>query len=340
MDIQYLNPDLREMNGRLRAAFAAAAEMPDEQIRHCRWRAMDMCPPNAALSASQQELVGELREIVGFARDRDLEEVVGWCMAANQGLSIGAPPAEIGATISEFVLSSVPPPARLLDVAAGTGRRSLPFATCGYRLSLFEPAAAFLEVAHQNAKTQGIGAAVENLICGTFKDLARVESKAYDVSVCIESLLYATPRQAAEDTLSNLARISSGALVVDVASKYGMLLQLGVEGEEVSAASIKQLLATGVTPPASAENGHVTYSCFSSEDFRSVLASCGLEVARLVGHGEPGILARATAELMPAVERNRIEGYLAADETPVDIFPNILALCSKESTQGSDSDKE
>ena len=330
MNIQYLNPDLRELNIRLRAAFADAAGMSDDEALHCRWLAMGMQSEASGLLASQQALVEELKAIVDFARDRNLEDVVGYCMAASQGVGIGDVASDVMTDIREFVMSHAPVPAEAVDVAAGTGRSSLPLAKAGYEVALFEPALAFMESAYERAKMQGIDDAITGLICGTFKDLPKVKDDAYDVSVCIGSVLYAHPRQAAEDVVSNLSRISSRVVVVDVASKYGLILQLGAEGAKVSAGNIERLLNTGVTPPASAQNGHVVYSCFSSDELCTMLRSFGPKVEDLIGYGSPGSLDQATAEMLPACELERIEGYLQAENTPVNLFPNILALCVKE----------
>ena len=330
MNIQYMNSDLRELNIKLHAAFADTIGLSDEEVRHCRWLAMGMRPATADISTFQRALVGELKAIIDFARSRNLEGVVGWCMAASHEQSIRDPAFDVGKSICDFVLSHVPPPAKLLDVAAGTGRRSLPLAIHGYQVSLFEPASAFLEAVYQKAMSQGIGGAIADLICGTFKDLPEIKDNAYDASVCFGAVLYAHPRQAAEDVLSNLSRVSSRGIVVDVASKYGLILQLGAEGAEVSVGSIERLLNTGVTPPASAENGHVVYSCFSSAELCSALTGFGLRVERLVGHGIPGTLDQATAKLLPACELDRIEDYVQAEDQAVDLFPNILALCVKK----------
>jgi ubiquinone/menaquinone biosynthesis C-methylase UbiE len=223
-------------------------------------------------------------------------------MAARQGVSIGNSALEVIADIRDFVISHAPVPAKILDVAAGTGQKGLPLAMHGYEISLFEPASAFLEAAYQDATSRGIGDSIGDTVCGTFKDLPKIKDDAYDVLVCLGAVLYVHPRHAAEDVLANLSRISSRGVVVDVASKYGSILQLGAEGAEVTVEGIEQLLNTGVAPPASAENRHVVYSCFSSAELVSVLTRFGLRVERLVGHDIPGTLDQATAKLLPASE--------------------------------------
>lgn len=329
MDIRYLNPNLRELNDKLRVAFADTRGLSTEEVRHCRWIAMNMRPATTDISASQRDLVNDLQEIIGFA-GRNLDGIVGWCMAASHEPHLQGSPREIDAAIREFVLSHIPSAANVLDVAAGTGRRSLPLAEHGCRLSLYEPAAAFLHAAYRNATSQGIEKSIADLICGSFNDLPKIKDNAYDLSLCFEAVLYARHRRAAEDVLTNLARISSRGVVFDVASKYGMLLQLADEGAAVSAKSIRRLLNTGVTPPASAENGHAVYSCFSSEELLSMLNRFGFKVEGLIGHGSPGTLDEATSKLLSACERKRIEEYLQAEEPPIDLFPNMLVLCVKE----------
>jgi SAM-dependent methyltransferase len=292
---------------------------------------MDMCPVAAHVSTSQRTLIDELGSAVDFARDKRLEGVIGYCMAAAQGVGIGNGPSDIMTDIREFVVSHVPAPARVLDVAAGTGRRSIPLAKAGYSISLFEPASALMDVAYESAREQGAEHAVTELLCGTFEDLPRIRDASYDVTICIGSILYAHPWKAAKEAIVNLARITSSVAVIGVASKYGVLLQLGSEGAEVSAGSIRQFLSTNVTPPASAENGHVVYSCFTSAELCSVLKDCGLRAERLIGYGSPGILDEETANLLPESELRLIEQWRQAkDQQTVELFPDILALCMKE----------
>ena len=330
MEIDYLNPDLHRLNDKLRRVFSGLSGLSSDEIRVCRWGAMDMLPSTTGLTEPQRGLAAQLTAVVEFARSHNLDGVVGWCMAASADQSIADPGFDIDGIIRDFVTSHVPSPARIVDVAAGTGRCSLPLARHGYQISLFEPASAFLEAAYESVKIQGVEGAIAHLICGTFEDLSKINDDAYDASICLASVLYAHPRRGAEDVLANLARISSRGVVVDVASKYGLLLQLGAEGAEVSASSIKEFLSTGVSPPASAENGRVVYSSFSSTELRARLNRLGLRIEGLVGYGIPGTLDDATARLLPAGERDRIEEYLQAEDQAVDLFPNILALCVKE----------
>ena len=328
--IQYLNPALRELNARLRSAFAQADQLSSEQVRDCRWYAMGMLPAIVDATTHQQMLADELKAVAHFARSRGIEGVAGWCMAACQYRNAEGSMSDIRPSIRDFIFAHVPAPAHIIDVAAGTGSQSLPLAAQGYRVSLFEPSCAFLAAAQDNATTQGVEDSVAELICGSFSDLSKIETDAYDVSICLGSVFYAHPKQAAEDALSNLARIATRAVVVDVASKYGMILALSAEGN-LSGESINQILSTGIhSPPVNIKNGNVVYSCFSSTGLCDTLGRFGLRVEHLVGYGDSGTLDQATAELLPTSERSQIEEYLQAEETLVDLYPNMLALCVKE----------
>ena len=125
MDIEYTNPDLRQLNDRLHTAFGRAPDLSNEDTGTCRRLAMGMLSAATEVSGPQKRLLTELNAVVEFARCRGLRDVVGWCMSAAHGQNIGQPASEVDTIVSDFVLSRVPPPARMLDVAAGAGGRSL-----------------------------------------------------------------------------------------------------------------------------------------------------------------------------------------------------------------------
>lgn len=163
---------------------------------------------------------------------------------------------------------------------------------------------------------------------GTFADLGKLGTGAYDLCICLRSLLYAQPRARAEAALCELGRAASKAVVADVASKHGMILQLGGQFE-VSAGAIVEMLTTGTTPPAKPEHGRVVYSCFSSEELRRAAEKAGLTVQRVVGFGITETLEVGTSTPIAVDEGLRIERLLQAEEGMLDSFPNLLALCTK-----------
>jgi len=335
MDIEYLNQELLELNLRIREAFSQASGLSKDQMTTCRWIAMNMPCSSGNLSTTQKDLVTSLEVAVEYSREHNLEEVVGWCMAAAQDECLGLHHEEreydlmvTKPIISAFLREYLPPPARVIDVACGTGRFSLPLAAQGYDISLFDPAAPFLEMGLRKAETEGISRKVQSLICGTFTDLEKLETASHDACLCLRSILYAHPRKQAEQILYHLARIASKAVVVDVASKYGLILQLGVEFD-VSANSIQQILNTGITTPAKPEHGRVVYSCFSATEFRRIAQDLGLRIHRLVGFGITETLELGTSKPIPVDEALKIESLLQNQEQMLDSFPNLLALCIK-----------
>ncbi|UCC67705.1 MAG: class I SAM-dependent methyltransferase [Armatimonadota bacterium] len=280
------------------------------------------------LSAAQAELLARLEAAIEFARAEGLDSVVGWCMAAAQGEIPEGDLAPIIPIIAEFVRECAPAPARVLDVGAGTGSASLALAADGYELSLLDPAAVFLETAQKMAEEEGEAGSIRALICATFTDLEKLEPGSYDVCLCLRSLLYVHPRREAEEILLQLGRIAAKAVVVDVASKYGLVLQLGKEFD-MSAQAVEQILTDGTTPAARPEHGGVVYSCFSSDELGEVARHAGLTVRRLVGYGITETLELGQAEPIPADEAQRIEALLQTEKRMLDTFPSILALCTR-----------
>ncbi len=336
MGIEYLNRSLLELNRRLREAFSHASKLSEDQMTTCRWLAMDMPCPSTDLLPLQKKLVAELEDAVEYARTRKLgNQVIAWCMAAAENSNILEEPRPerivIEPIISEFLREHLPPPAKVLDVASGTGRFSRPLAARGYEISLFDPASSFLEAGLRKAEADGVGEQIQSLICGTFDDLGNLETSSYDLCLCTGSILYVDSRERAEQVLSELARIASKAVIVEVASKYGLILQLGAEFD-VSADAIQQILTTGVTPPARPESCGVVYNCFSSTELREVAEDVGLKVQRLVGFGITEALALSTSRLIPIDEALKIETLLQDQEHQeqmINSFPNLLALCTK-----------
>lgn len=335
MDIEYLDRELLELNLRIREAFSYASGLSEDQMKTCRWLAMKMPCPSVDLSATQKELVASLESAVEYAEKHDLGKVAGWCMVAAQveclGLQDEKPEYDmmvIGPIISQFLRECLPAPAKVLDVASGTGRFSHMLAAQGYEVSLFDPAASFLELGLRKAEAEGIGEKIQSFICGTFADLRKLEASSYDLCLCLRSILYAHTRERVEQILSHLGRIASKVVIVDVASKYGLILQLGAEFE-VSADAIQQILTTGVTPPANPENCGVVYSCFSSDEFRKIAQDAGLKVQRLTGFGITETLELGASRPICADEALKIETLLRGQEQMLDSFPSLLALCTK-----------
>ena len=336
MNITYLDHNLQDLNRSLRAAFARVGELSADRARSCRWLAMEMPCPATDLSTAEWELVADLKTAAESAQEHGLEKnAVGWCMVAAQEERFGwrgeGPERNLktsGPIIAEFLRECAPPPADLLDVASWSGKCSRPLAAQGYRISLFDPTAASLQEGWRRAEAEGAGSQIRSLFCGTFADLEKLETASFDACICLGSLLYAHPRERAEELLAHLARIASSAVIVEVASKYGLVLQLGAEFD-VSAATVRQILTTGTTPAARPEQGSVVYSCFSSSEFRQAAWNAGLKVERLVGLGiADSLQPDARGPISPA-EAAGIEVLLRDEESIIDAFSSLLALCSQ-----------
>ena len=332
MDIEYLNQELLELNLRIREAFSHASGFSKDQMKTCRFMAMKMPCPSIDLSTTQKELVANLEAAVEYAKNHNLGDIVGWCMAAGEDGSLLEEPGPdrvvIEPIIAEFLREYLSPPAKVLDVASGTGRFSRSLAAQGYDIFLLDAAVPFMEVGLRKSETEGVRDKIQSLICGTFTDLGKIETSSYDLCLCLGSMLYAHPREQAEEILFHLARIASKAVVVEVVSKYGLILQLGAEFD-VSASAIQQILTTGVTPPAKLENCQVIYRCFSSVEFRKVAQNVGLEIQRLIGFGIAETLELGASKPISVDEALKIETLLQDEEQVIDSFPNLLALCIK-----------
>ena len=327
--IEYLNSGLEQLNRELAAAFSAAGELSAEQMSACRWAVLDMPGAAETPNEAQKELVGRLEEAHQTARRRQLDQIFGWCMVAAQAAAVGR--IDWGhqddsalSAMADFLHEVAPPPARVLDVAAGTGRCSLPMAAQGYDISLFDPTAGFLELAAANERP---GA----LLCGTFADLPALPDDAYDACLCIGSIFYLPSPQHVEQAVGQLARIASNCVVFNVTSKLGTILQLGTDDAdcEFSPNDVEQFLDTGITPPAKPENGRVIYSCFSAAELRRVVEAAGMQLQQLVGIGPsaeelPDILTQLGPQ-----QRTRINQLLTGDDAPIDRAPRFLAICTK-----------
>ena len=332
MEIEYLSGGLGRLNEMLREAFASASGLSQEEGDACRWRTLGMLGGEAESTAGQEELVARLEAAVEYGESQGLAGVVGWCMAAAGGAGVGGSEYDssvIGPALLEFVRTHAPASGTVLDVACGTGWAGGLLAAEGYEVAFLDPAESFLRRAREAVEREGLGEKVLSLMCGSFADLGDVATEGYDVCLCLRSLLYAHPREEAVEILRHFGRIAKHVVAVDVASKHGMILQLGATFE-VSAEAVVQILKTGTTPPARPENGGAVYSCFSSEELREAAEGAGLTVHRVMGFGMRETLELGTGESIPAEEARKIEAALQREEGMVDSFPSLLALCTKE----------
>jgi len=331
MKIEYLNVELQELNDRLRSAFSNARALSEEEMRICRWRALEMPCPAVELSEAQKELLAGLKASIDYAREHGLGDVIGWCMAGAQGISIEEPEKErdtVAPIIAEFLQLNAPVPAKILDVASWRGRSTLPLAAKGYDVSLMDLAAVTLETGFAQAQKEGVDGKVQSLLCGSFADLDKIETDSYDVCLCLGALPYVPSPQQAEQVISQLARIASKAVIVDVISKYGLIMQLGEE-YDVSSEAVEQILTTGITPPERPEHGKSVISCFSSAEFKSAAERVGLNVERIVGFEIVESIMANVPGAVSAEEAFKIEKLLQSQEEMIDCFPKLVGLFTR-----------
>ena len=307
-----MRDNLRELNERLTRAFEAAVAMPPDELTACRRFVVHGLPIPFSLTAAHTQLANDLKDCLEYAQQRSLDAVVGYCMAGAQSPDLLVEEADAGVElVQHFVRDTVPPPATVLDVASGMGHFSLPLASEGYEVTLFDPVTPFLEAAIGRAAP----AVLQNLappICGSFEDLADVESESCDICLCMRSVYYAQPRALAEEVIGQLGRIARKAVAVDVMSKESLILRLDDEGIDASPEAIQQIRATGVTPPARPEGGGVVYSCFSVDELKQVLTRAGLRIHKLLGceFGDGG-------------------SQLDRTDSEVELHEHLLALCRR-----------
>jgi len=107
-----------------------------------------------------------------------------------------------------------PPPARIIDFGAGTGRLSLPLAKAGYTVVATDPCAEMLAVLRSKAEQQKV--AVETICCRMQDDFP---SPQFDLALCVFTvLLYLLDEAALDASLARAAAVlrPGGHLLLDI----------------------------------------------------------------------------------------------------------------------------
>lgn len=128
---------------------------------------------------------------------------------------------EIYEALTEVTVQNVariqPPPARIIDFGAGTGRLSLPLAKAGYSVVAVDPCAEMLAVLQCKAETQNL--AIETICCRMQDD---VQSPPFDLALCVFTvLLYLLDEASLTASLRTAAAVlrPGGRLLIDIPSR-------------------------------------------------------------------------------------------------------------------------
>jgi SAM-dependent methyltransferase len=196
---------------------------------------------------------------------------------------------------------------RVLDAGAGTGRYALPIAARGHRVTHLDVSAAMLARARAQAERDGLRGI--EFRQGDVRDLSALESRGYDLTLCLDApLSYAWPQQAR--ALAEVCRVTADVLVLMVSSRSGVLpFMIDFDMEEAfvppgRAGTVdpffltESILHNGVEDfppefkPWLAQVGKLTPPdyAFTIPELSGLLHRAGFAVERL---GGPGALARS-----------------------------------------------
>ena len=117
----------------------------------------------------------------------------------------------------ENVAKLQPPPARIIDFGAGTGRLSLPLAKAGYFVVAVDPCAEMLDMLRSKAATQNL--TVNTIPCRMQDEF---QSAPFDIALCVFTvLLYLLDEASLAASLRRAAAVlrPGGRLLFDIPSR-------------------------------------------------------------------------------------------------------------------------
>jgi SAM-dependent methyltransferase len=170
------------------------------------------------------------------------------------------------------LLEVVPPPATILDVGGGTGRMAIPLAQQGYEVTILEPAASGMLIAHQKAKATGVADRL-HFVCGGVEDILLLAPETFDAVLGLQSILFLDDLRPA---LRNMLAICRKAIAFDVISLYGFIYGR-MEGFQVTPETVECTLQTGRTPGEETIQRE-TFRCYTSGEVREVAEEAGVIV--------------------------------------------------------------
>jgi S-adenosylmethionine-dependent methyltransferase len=242
--------------------------------------------------------VCEISDLIGHGVSPN---VAGYELAYAQGRD-PFPPQEAEVyldVLKPYLLRVAPPPASVLDIGGGTGRMALPLAEAGYVVTILDPAASGLGIAHAKALRAGVGARLA-LVCGEASDIAELGPGSFDAVLGLQSLLYLDDLPSIVSAMVDVAR---HVVCFDVPSLYGFLFGR-LLGFGVTPGNIEWVLDHHVTP-GEETLARERFRCYTSGEVERIAVGAGLRIDRLVAlsflevlgwRGDPADLAAKAVE--------------------------------------------
>jgi len=210
-------------------------------------------------------------EVFGYALDYATS---GSDMFSEEGLYLDA--------LLPYLAEHVPTPASILDVGGGTGRAAIPLARAGYDVTMLEPAASGLRLAHEKAQAAGVAERL-SYVCGYAVDAAVLGERAFDAVLGLQSLVY---EKDLRSTLAVLLRVSRKVLCFDAYSRYGFLAGRMPGGYAYAAgytpATMLHVLTEHRTPGEKTLDTPDPLPLYTSDEIAQIARQAGLQVDKVV----------------------------------------------------------
>ena len=210
-------------------------------------------------------------ELFGYALDYATS---GSDMFSEEGLYVDV--------LLPYLAEHVPAPASILDVGGGTGRAAIPLARAGYDVTMLEPAASGIRLAHEKAEAAGVSQRL-SYVCGYAADAAALGEGAYDAVLGLQSLVYGKDLKA---TLAILLQVSRNVLCFDAYSRYGFLAGRMPGGYAYAAgytpATILHVLTEHRTPGEKTLDTPDPLPLYTSDEIAQIAREAGLQVDGIV----------------------------------------------------------
>jgi SAM-dependent methyltransferase len=226
-----------------------------------------------------------------------------------------AVPDEVTAAEADFIARTlgVAPPARLLDLPAGTGRHAIALARRGYRVWGFDLSTSALEVAREEAQQAGV--AVE-LMTGDMRSLP--PGGPYDGAYCFgNSICYL----AHEDTLAFVRNMFQAVVpgahwIIDTGTAAESLLPHLTPERTLEAGGVTYSVRNRYDAPAGRliqscvlargeqrQVAEISYSVYTVRELLEMLRAAGWRIVNTLGSLDGAPFALGDRRLLLVVER-------------------------------------